>query len=275
MGSDTSPTAINRSSPDIFISYTMQDHEVAEAIKAYLEQRSFRYWKAPEDVSAGEGWPESISRARKAGRVMILLWNAASMASHEVFCELCLASQQRLAIVPYRLKPVEPREGWDYQLVATQWLDAFPPPAHKYFEKAAERIKVIVRGPSDPQTNNAAYQLSVVLGASSCPTFQGAKLILDRIDANRICDNELTSLVAYCRELVNFCIEVGIPRDTEPHMNDPLKMCRAIDKWQLCHAFFTRGPFYNLATALRLRKLNPQFASRVLRIAKRYRLALV
>ena len=194
------------------------------------------------------------------------------MDSQEVFRELCLASRHHLAIVPVRLEPLEPKEGWDYQLVSTQWLDAFPSPSEKHFEKAFDRIRVIVQGPSDPQTNDAAYHVSVVLKADSCPTFQGAKLILDRINVTRISDPDLVALVAYCRELVEFCIAVGIPRDAEPYMDSPLRMFLAINKLQFCHAIFTRGPFYVLATAFRLQKLNLEYTSWVTRIGGRYNL---
>jgi len=257
-------------SQDVFISYCAEDRKVAEAIKAFLVSRGFSCWKAPEDLAPGADWPESISQAIQLGRVVVLVWSAASMDSEDVFRELSLASRHHLAIVPLRLEAVEPKEGWDYYLVPTQWLAAFPPPPDEHFEKASDRISIIVRGPSDPQTNDAAYQLSTVLKADSCPTFQGAKLVLDRIDVRRISDTELAALVAYCRELVEFCMEVGIPRDAQPYMNSPLKMFWAIDKLQLCHAIFTRGPFYILATAFRLRKLNLEYPSRVADIAGRY-----
>jgi hypothetical protein len=260
----------NAQSQDVFISYCTEDRKVAEAIKAFLVSRGVSCWKTPEDVAPGADWPESISQAIQLGRVFVLVWSAASMDSEEVFRELSLASRHHLAIVPVRLEAVEPKEGWDYFLVATQWLDAFPSPPEEHFEKACDRIKIIVRGPSDPQTNDAAYQLSTVLKADSCNTFQGAKLILDRIVVSRISDPDLAALVAYCRELVDFCIAVGIPRDAEAYMNSPLKMFWAIDKLQLCHAIFTRGPFYILATAFRLRKLNLEYPSRVAQIVGRY-----
>ena len=257
-------------SQDVFISYCIEDRTVAEAIKAFLVSQGFSCWKAPEDVAPGADWPQSISQAIQAGRVVVLVWSAAAMASEDVFRELSLASRHNLAIVPVRLEALEPKEGWDYFLVPTQWLDAFPPPIEKHFEKASDRIRVIVQGPGDPQTNDAAYQLNTVLKADSCPTFQGAKLIIDRIDVSRISDPDLAALVAYCRELVDFCMTVGIPRDAEPYMNSPLKMFWAIDKLQLCHAIFTRGPFYILATAFRLRKLNLEYPSKVADIGGRY-----
>jgi len=59
--------------------------------------------------------------------------------------------------------------------------------------------------------------------AVDAPTFEGAKFILDGIEVNKITDADLASYIAICKEITDFCIEVGIPRTSSPNLSDIIK----------------------------------------------------
>jgi hypothetical protein len=54
---------------DVFLSYSIKDKAVAEAIVARLEADSVTCWNAPRDILPGTNWGESISANRTENKV--------------------------------------------------------------------------------------------------------------------------------------------------------------------------------------------------------------
>ena len=59
---------------DVFLSHSVKDKAVAEAIVARLEAESVTCWIAPHDVVPGADWGESIIDAIESSRIMILIF---------------------------------------------------------------------------------------------------------------------------------------------------------------------------------------------------------
>ena len=60
---------------DVFVSHSVKDKAVAEAIVALLEEDSVTCWIAPRDVIPGADWGESIIDAIESSRIMILIFS--------------------------------------------------------------------------------------------------------------------------------------------------------------------------------------------------------
>jgi hypothetical protein len=60
---------------DVFVSHSVKDKRVAEAIVARLEADLVRCWVAPRDVVPGADWGESIINAIENSRIMILIFS--------------------------------------------------------------------------------------------------------------------------------------------------------------------------------------------------------
>jgi len=60
---------------DVFVSHSVKDKAVADAILAPLEADSMTCWIAPRDVVPGANWGESIIDAIESSRIMILLFS--------------------------------------------------------------------------------------------------------------------------------------------------------------------------------------------------------
>ena len=135
---------------DVFISYSIKDKPIADAICAHLEAAGIRCWIAPRDLTPGEDWPTAITRAISQGRVLVLVFSAHSNASEDVSRELFLAANNKLVIIPFKIENVEPEPGKQYYLARTHWLDAFNPPTKEQIQNLVERVKTLVplKGPA-------------------------------------------------------------------------------------------------------------------------------
>ena len=65
----------------VFLSHSIKDKTVADAIVARLEADSVTCWVAPRDVVPGADWGESIINAVESSRIMILIFSQSANAS--------------------------------------------------------------------------------------------------------------------------------------------------------------------------------------------------
>jgi hypothetical protein len=64
----------------VFLSHSVKDKAVADAIVARLEADSVTCWVAPRDVVPGADWGESIINAIESSRIMILIFSQSANA---------------------------------------------------------------------------------------------------------------------------------------------------------------------------------------------------
>ena len=111
-------------SHNIFVSYSHADRAAADAVVAALETVGLTCWYAPRDILPGRDWPEEITRAIRASRVMLLLISRGATTSQQIQRELGIAAQRNLRILPVRLESVELSGTMEYYLTHAQWFDA-------------------------------------------------------------------------------------------------------------------------------------------------------
>ncbi len=129
---------------DVFISYASKDKAIADAACAALEAAKIRCWIAPRDIHSGENWVESITRAIKASRVMVLIFTESSNQSKQVAKELTLAVNSETIVVPFKIDDILPSGVMEYYLSDTHWLDAINPPTEKQIYNLVETVKYIL-----------------------------------------------------------------------------------------------------------------------------------
>jgi TIR domain len=128
-------------SPLIFISHSSQDRRVALRLCDALERRGLRCWLASRDIGPGENFQESIVKAIRSGRVMVLVFTGSANNSDEIKKEVALASQNRLVVIPLLVEDVMPSDAFLYELSTRQWIDAFD-----NFEGAVGRLADQING---------------------------------------------------------------------------------------------------------------------------------
>ncbi len=135
---------------EVFISYSVEDKPIADAICAHLEADGVRCWIAPRDILPGEDRPGAITRAISQGQVLILVFSAHSNASDDISRELFLAADSKLVIIPFKIENIEPEPGKRYYLARTHWLDALNPPTQEQIQNLVQRVKTLVplKGPA-------------------------------------------------------------------------------------------------------------------------------
>ena len=88
---------------DVFVSHSIKDKAVAEAIMARLEADSVTCWIAPRDVVPGADWGESIIDAIESSRIMVLIFSRNADASPQIKREVERAVNKGVYIIPFRV----------------------------------------------------------------------------------------------------------------------------------------------------------------------------
>jgi hypothetical protein len=127
------------SSP-IFISHSSIDQTVAETICNALESRGCPCWISSRDIGPGQNFQESIVKAIRSAKVMLLVFTSNANNSNEIKKELVLASRYHVTVVPVRVEDVIPNDAFAYEFATRQWVDLF-----KDWEGEIERLILQIR----------------------------------------------------------------------------------------------------------------------------------
>ena len=112
----------------IFLSYSIGDQPVADAICKALESSGIRCWIAPRDIEAASGWGGSIVAGIRASQAVLVVFSEKSNASPQVVREMEVAVAQRLPLIPVRIADALPTEDMQYFLGVSHWFNAYPQP---------------------------------------------------------------------------------------------------------------------------------------------------
>jgi TolB-like protein/Flp pilus assembly protein TadD len=138
--------------PQVFISHSSKDKEIADAICQRLESADIPCWMAPRNIEFGSDWTEAIMRGITACRVFVLVFSENANVSGHVRREVAKAFSLGLQVIPFRIQEVLPQTGLSYFLETVHWLDAVTAPLEKHLNSLAERVqKLLANGDSaDP-----------------------------------------------------------------------------------------------------------------------------
>jgi hypothetical protein len=135
---------------DVFVSHSVKDKTVAEAIVARLEADSVTCWIAPRDVIPGADWGESIIDAIESSRIMVLIFSRNADASPQIKREVERAVNKGVYIIPFRVDDIPPTKSLEYFISTSQWMDAFSPPLERHLDNLAKTVKAVLKTPPLP-----------------------------------------------------------------------------------------------------------------------------
>ena len=138
---------------DVFVSHSVKDKAVADAIVARLEADSVTCWIAPRDVVPGADWGESIIDAIESSRIMILIFSQSADASPQIKREVERAVNKGVYIIPFRVDDIPPTKSLEYFISTSQWMDAFSPPLERHLDNLAKTVTAVLKRPSLPAVN--------------------------------------------------------------------------------------------------------------------------
>jgi hypothetical protein len=139
---------------DVFISHSSKDKTVADATCAWLERKGLRCWITPRDVKPGADWSDSIMKAIRGSRVMILIFSRHANVSPHIKREVERAVNAGVAIIPMRIEDVLPEAGLEYFLGTPHWFDAFNGALENHLDALANAVKEILEIPAPALTAN-------------------------------------------------------------------------------------------------------------------------
>jgi hypothetical protein len=135
---------------EVFISYSTNDKQIAEAVCHYLEARSIRCWIAPRDVPPGREWADVVVEAIDQCRLVVLVFSSSANDSAIVKKEILLAVNKEIVIIPFRIENVLPVRAMELFISARHWLDAITPPVENHIRKLADTVEGFLSGKNDP-----------------------------------------------------------------------------------------------------------------------------
>ena len=124
---------------DVFISYSSQNREAAQAICHVLEQSTIRCWIAPRDIPGGSQYGDVIDDAIKTAKVVVVLFSQTAAASPWVNGELNVAFDEQKIIIPFRLDNTPLKGQSRVMLSQKHWIDAYP----DYKTKFADLVSAV------------------------------------------------------------------------------------------------------------------------------------
>jgi hypothetical protein len=127
--------------PQVFISHSSKDKEVADAICHQLESADIPCWMAPRNIEFGSDWTEAIMRGITACRVFVLVFSENANGSGHVRREVAKAFSLGLQVIPFRIEETLPQSSLSYFLETVHWLDAVTTPLEKHLNSLTERVK--------------------------------------------------------------------------------------------------------------------------------------
>ena len=155
-GEDQTASEQSGGIPDVFISYSSLNKEIADAVVEEYEAHGIRCWYAPRNIMPGQEWVTAIHDAIDGAKLFVLIYTEQSNASRQVANEVALAFNSGKMIIPYRLSEVEMSTELEYYLTRVHWLNAVSEPLDKSVKNLREYSEKILSGdiPKEAQDHN-------------------------------------------------------------------------------------------------------------------------
>ena len=148
----------------IFISHSSRDVEIARSFKARLKAAGLSAFMAPDDMHGADAWPQQLAQAIENSAAMVLLFSANANDSEHVAREVSIAVSNAKPILALRSDNARPAGSLGYLLQLKQWIDIFPGPLERHFERVLAELRTLLSnvGPRPAATDAAA-------GSRTCP----------------------------------------------------------------------------------------------------------
>lgn len=110
--------------PDVFISHSSKDAELANRLCSILEENGLQCWMAPRNIMPGDDWAAAITKAIKSSKAFLIIYSENSVNSTQVPKEIMLAGSNGSYIIPYRIDNTPLKENYEYHLGTSHWIQA-------------------------------------------------------------------------------------------------------------------------------------------------------
>ncbi len=130
--------------PDLFISYSTKDIEIANIIRVALEKADVQCWMAAEDILPSEIYGQTIINAINTSHLVILIFTSNANESKHVLSEIDRAYNKKKPIILFRVQDVSLSDALEYYLSTASWLNALDPPIERHLQKLIKTVKLLL-----------------------------------------------------------------------------------------------------------------------------------
>lgn len=151
----------------VFISYSSQNQQIADAFRQLLKEEKIECWMAPYDIPAGSKYAYVINDALENCTCVVLLLTNASQSSQFVEREVERAITYKKPIIPLQMEDLELNSGFKFYIGSSQII-AVPEIRHNSpaVNQAISGIRnFLLPVPVSPQINAYVHH---TLQAQSC-----------------------------------------------------------------------------------------------------------
>lgn len=147
--------------PEVFISYSSLDKNIADAVCHSLEENCITCWIAPRDVIVGQTYPRQIMQAIKCCKVVVLIFSENSNKSEHVENEIDKSFNYGKPIIPFIIDKTEMNDELGYYLGRKHWLIAYPDYREKTRDLVISILRLLGRKGKTDKDNNSHNSLVV------------------------------------------------------------------------------------------------------------------
>lgn len=130
-------------SHDVFISYSVKDLSVAEAVCRGLEDAGLKCWFASRDMPPGSDHATVILDALKACRAVTVLLSASANESRQIAREIERAISMCKHLILFRIEEVQLAGSLEYLLSGFQQIDASRHPVEDHIGRLAFSLQAL------------------------------------------------------------------------------------------------------------------------------------
>ena len=138
--------------PDVFISYSSKNKDIADEIVKEFEGNDIKCWYAPRDIMPGEEWVTAITGGLESSKVLVLIYTDESNESRQVMNEVAVAFNAGKTIVPFRLTENKMNSEFEYYLTRVHWLDGVTKTLKDNIVELRKYIQIILSGIDNADT---------------------------------------------------------------------------------------------------------------------------
>jgi hypothetical protein len=152
--------------PDIFISHSHKDDNIADKVKEALERRGISCWVDHRDSERGTKFEEQIVEMIESSSVFILIFSSNVATSDHIPNEVGLAFEESVRIMPFRLDDTPYPRLFKYYLRSVNWLEAFPGPLDGYIDEMTDDVCRFIEASSGRKKTKAPDDSRTITGQS-------------------------------------------------------------------------------------------------------------
>ena len=128
----------------LFISYSVQDKEIAYDMVDYFEGQGVDCFIAPRDIEPGGSYASKLTRAICDSKAIVLIASGAINTSEHILNEVDIMVSENKFFVPFFIEEFEMSYDYRYYLGRKQRIIAYPGDPRSYFDKLLDALSSVI-----------------------------------------------------------------------------------------------------------------------------------